>query len=358
MFIYLIIIFILALFTIGYVKDKNNSALYILMFCVLWGLASFRGISVGNDTQSYYRLFERIATTGDYANMTWRYEIGYLWINKLLTAFVKDFNLYLAIINAFIYYVYYKFIKRYSENKIFSVFLFFTLGIWGQTVNIIRLEIAIALSMVGYMLIDGNKKKSAFVVSLSSVLFQRISLLFLIGLFVPKKVKRKFYYFSSVIAGFAFLCLPVIVERMGGYSSYFSQYYLNSSSNYILGEIKLASILNMLLALGVFILGIFALRNKSIENDPRFVQQVNMVFIAFLILFASLRFNILDRCSYFFWVFSIVMIPNAVNRMKSGSNSLLLKFSIIIIGIAYFLVITIMKPEWNSLYPYVSCFSN
>jgi hypothetical protein len=363
MSLYIGIIIILSIFSVGVgtIKNVKKTTVLKISFLVLWVLATFRGIGIGNDTISYYDLFKRISITQNFQYMTWRYEIGYLWLNKVISAVTSDFTVFLGIINTFIYCVYYQFIKRYSSNYIMSVFLFFTLGIWGNTVNIIRLELAISVAIIGFMIKDckNTKKFLGLGISIISVLFQRISVVYILGQVVPKKMSKRFYVYSGVIALISIIILPKLMDLVGKVIPYFSEFYLSAGSSYSLGEIKIAAVINMLMAFVVFLFGFlgYSKRISCTDEDSDMALQINMVYLSFLILLVSLRFNLLDRCSYFFWTFSIVMIPNAFEYIKSKSNRRSYKFMIIAFCILYFVITNVYRPEWNSIYPYEFIFS-
>ena len=130
--LYFAIIVLLAFFSIGKIKGiKENSELFVVM-CLLWIMASIRSVTVGNDTAEYYRLFKSVCNGAGFEVYQGRYEIGYYYLNEIIGHITNDFNIFLFIINAFTYYAYYLFIKKYSSNYILSVLLFLCLGYWGQ----------------------------------------------------------------------------------------------------------------------------------------------------------------------------------------------------------------------------------
>ena len=354
--LYIGIVFFLIMFSVGRLPNIKSITLLKISLFILWILATFRSFEIGNDTKSYYELFRSICITHNYQTMTWRFEVGYLWLNDIISYLTTDFTVFLGIVNAFIYLIYYFFIKRYSKNYMMSVFLFFTLGMWGNTMNIIRLELAITLAMLGFMVKDNEKNKKIFGIGISllAVTLQRISLVYSLGLLVPKKISKKFYKYSSIGALIGIIVLPSVMNVVGTFVPYFSEFYLQSGSGYSIDGVKLASVLNMLMALVVFLLGYIIYRRYNIAGNQisDIALQINMVWISFLILFVSLRFNLIDRCSYFFWGFATVMIPNIFEYVKLKTNRRILKGLIIFTCILYFIITTIYRPEWNSIYPY------
>lgn len=358
MLIYIFLIIFLIIFsTYNNIKNKK---LLIFFFIIFWIMATFRNLDIGNDTRNYYFLYKEICNLSKIENMTWRYEIGYLLINKLISLFTSNFTIFLGIINTYIYIIYYKFIKNYSLNYIFSTFLFLTLGIWGKTVNVLRLELAIIIVLTGFLLKEKNKKWMGILLSFFGILFQRISIVYLLSLFIPKKISRNFYIISTLLVIILFFNFNIFINSIAQIFPYF-KIYLSESSSYKIGNLKIATVISIFKAFFIFLFGIIAYFKSnrvlySKKENQDFLYQINMVYTEFLILFTSLQFNLLDRCSYYFSIFEILMIPNAVKRLNKNEKIICI-ILILTICVIYFFIITLLKSEWNRLVPYKTIFS-
>lgn len=351
--IYIFLIIFLLFFSI--LGIKKNRKLLVFSFYFFWMMATFRDISIGNDTRSYYFLFKEVSVSSHFQNMIWRYEIGYLLLNKFISLFTSNFTIFLGIITAYMYNIYYRIIKIYSTNYIFSVFLFLTLGIWGRSINILRLELALIFVLGGYLLREKNKKYIGIFFSMLCVFFQRISIVFLLSFFIPKKINKKFYIVSLVFVVVLFLNFSTFLTIIIEIFPYF-KIYLFESSIYSMNDFKLATIINITKEFLIFLFGIvsYLKTNSSLyskSENKNFIYQVNMIYTAFLILIISLKFNLLDRCSYYFSVFEILMIPNALKRIEKRKRKIF-TICILIFCSMYFFTIILMKPEWNRIVPY------
>lgn len=360
MLIYIFLIIFLVIFSISYIEKNKKKNLLIFFFIVFWLMATFRSLDIGNDTKNYYLLYKQICKFSEIQNMTWRYEIGYLLVNKIVSFFTSNFTFFLGVINRYVYIIYYKFIKNYSLNCIFSTFLFFTLGIWGKTVNILRLELAIVIVLTGFLLKEKNKKWIGILLSFLGILFQRISIAYLLSFFIPKKISKNFYIISTLLVIILFLNFNIFINLVVQIFPYF-KIYLSESSSYGIGDLKIATVISIFKAFFIFLFGIIAYfkSNRALyskKENQDFLYQINMVYTEFLILFTSLQFNLLDRCSYYFSIFEILMIPNAVKRLNKNEKILCI-ILILTICVIYFFSITLLKSEWNRLVPYKTIFS-
>jgi hypothetical protein len=229
---YILILYILLIGTI-FRESNQGKAMKILCLILTFGLftvlASFRSDSVGNDTAEYLRIFNDISSTGGMSLYSWRYEKGYLFLNKILSLITDQSQIILIITSVMIMFGFARFIFKYSNNIGLSVYLFFTLGYYGMSINTIRLSLAIVIILFSYDFLR-EKKLIKFIISvLLASLFHRAALIFLIAWFI---VKLKFSYkiIGIAMAGSIGLCVafPAILQIvLRIFPTY--QYYLGSS---------------------------------------------------------------------------------------------------------------------------------
>lgn len=354
MIFYFTTIFVLMMFSIGKLRNVKQKVVLRLAMIILCFFATVRSLEIGNDTQTYYNLFMNICRNHNLNLLSSRYEIGYLWLNELFSHLTNNFWVFLSIINIIIYYAYYKFIDTYSINPIMSVFLFFVLGTWGQTMNIIRLQLALAMIIYAFLFKGRGNKCLCAICTVLAVMCQRISLVYVIGLFVPKKVTRKEYIIVATGAMVVYVCLPSFMSLVTNYIPYYRTYL--TSSTYKLDEIQFASIIGVFMRLIVFLFSLYVYNRQSLKmydyEAKAFSLQMYKVFIAMLIMILSLRFNLLDRCGYFFCLFEIVLLPNAIKHMQMKNNRFIVMGIVLGICVLQFAIINIYRPNWNHIYPY------
>lgn len=347
----IIIVFFIFISFIKVTNFKETQQLGIC-FILLYLLATFRSVTVGSDTLNYYRLFEYVSGSNSFKGYTDRYEIGFLIFNKTVSFISKNFTVFLAIVNLFVYYAYYIFIKKYSKNYGLSILLFFTLGIWGKTINIIRFELAVAFFIYSYILWKKERKIYAIGLGIIAFFFQRISIVFFAMFFVPKRISKRFFSISLIISMVLFLGLETIIRFVVAKIPYYEHYF--SDSKYIFGEIKLATVLQMILHLLIFVLSLRIYKRNMVvieEDEKENIEfSLNMTFISALILLVSMRFNLIDRCEGIFEVFILLLLPNVCGYALRNKRVLIIL--ICLVGISYFLIVNLFRPEWNKLIPY------
>ena len=353
---YLFIIAILILFSLLNPVGTKGRNLLILAFFFLYIIASLRSVSVGNDTLRYSIGFEDIARNGSRSTyMSWN-EKGYSWLNWLIALFTDDFNVFLAIVNAIIYFAFYKFVRNYSSNYGLSLLLFFCFGYWGNTVNIIRQELAVSIFIYAYLLAESGRKVRGFATGVMAPLFQKTSLVYFLYFLIPRKIDKRFY----VMAGSVAVVIALIIDKaILLVTKFFSGFggYLKENSKYVIGRVEPAVVVKCAFLLFVWVLALYVYdRNKDgLENDTErtaIVSQINMVFMAFLIMMTATRFNLLDRCAMFFNIFVIILIPNIIEMIRKDEFRHIVRAAFTVVAVVYFVAVNVFRPEWNHIYPY------
>ncbi len=190
MFLYTVIIGVFATLSTGKINGIAKKNIWKIGLLFLWVLATIRSVSVGNDTREYMQIFYTIASQ-PFSPGGYRFETGYILLNYIIGTVAGHFFVLLFVINTIVYLTYAKFIQRYSSNGMLSLVIFVALGFWGSTVNVLRLQLAVAMILCMQMAYEDGKKTSAMLFGILGVLFHRISLLCWITICVPAKRNKK-----------------------------------------------------------------------------------------------------------------------------------------------------------------------
>lgn len=344
-------------------RVKRNSYL-ILTFGVFIFLSALRSSNVGNDTSAYIRLFNDIAITGDVSRYSWRYETGYLYLNKLLSLLSSNSQIIIIVTSIIIMCGFARFIYKYSNNLWLSVYLFFTLGYFGMSMNTIRLNIAIAIVLFSYDFLREKRLIKFIITVFLASLFHRTAIIFLLAWFITK-LKINYKTTTIVIIGSLtlYIAFPTILRvALSLFPTY--QYYIGSA--YLDGSTRIASVMNFLVGISIVVFGMLTRyhkktingqsysnvsSNETVEiNDGQFMLLLLLAGVS--ITFISFNFNLLDRVADYFLVFSIVLLPNALNSIRDKNLRSLLSFIIVVLFFVYSTTIQIIRPEWNIIYPY------
>lgn len=348
---YTLIVYIIAIaILLNSINLKNKKGIYLFMvFSILIILASLRDKTIGNDTHVYMNLFTKLQNIKlEYYSD--RYEIGYLFLNKFVGIFSKNPQSILVTTSIIILSSYSRFIKRYSKNVYVSTILFFLLGYFGSSMNTLRHQLAIVILFFSYKYIREKKFMKFILVVIMASLFHNTAIIFLIAYPVSKlKVNLKVIVcFMAMTVLVYTLFAPIfksLLSKMEKYSYYLNSVYLN-------GEVRLATIINILISLSIILFGLILIkRNKvKLDNDIRIMTMFLITGISISII--SLKFNLLDRVAEYFQIFSIIYLPNVINLIKVRERRYIYIILIIVLFLLYSLSIQYFRPDWNRIFPY------
>lgn len=352
-------------------KTKNKIQFAIFAFLQLFFIAGFRSYDVGVDAEAYIGLFNVLKGMSFNQIMDFEiyYEKGYMILNHIIQYFtLNDQSILITtsfiIISSIIVLIY-----KYSEEMFLSVYLFITLTFYYSSMNIIRQYVAMAILTYSISFVKKRKIIPFTLIVFIASLFHSTALIFLIVYLFPLfkfSYKKTLITISAttIITIFLFPIIGFILTKIPQYQEHIG--YLGSN--------KLASILKTAVLLCIFL---FGLSFKYHEHEkPDKICKINtitefedmskeiviknsdenifsfMILIATMISLVSIRMSILGRVSEYFALYSIIYIPNVINKIKSNNIKNLVVFVVVLFALLYNAVIFIYRPEWYQVTPY------
>lgn len=156
-YIFLFLIIIVLRYLIDCAPFVNKRAIYedkfskfVLLLIVL--MAAFRGVRVGADTILYIADYQNLPLY-DFSGLNVRYEgyIGYYYLSKIFSLL----NVPLWGWFGFIEFIYvasmYKFIRRFSKDKLFSILVFCTIGLMTFSFAGLKQVLSMSIMMFAFM---------------------------------------------------------------------------------------------------------------------------------------------------------------------------------------------------------------
>ena len=346
------------------INEKQNDILRFFVLFPMFALCAFRALSIGNDTQIYYYGYTRI---GQYASLIAaiqgsRYEIGYTLLSYSMHKLGVSFLGMQIIISIIVYYSFYRFFVKYSNNFSFSCFVFLTLRYSMSTMNVVRMWLAIAILLYAIPFIQKRNLVPFLVLVAIASSFHSTALVFAI-LYPAAKVRiNNRIVFSTFIVSWLLLLVgrPVfarVTSMIGRYSGYLS-------SNYFVFESNIAVYMTLAINLALFLL-IYITFGKNGEklyepttgniNSGLMIEQISLVCGLLVVAFSivGLGNTIMDRISVYFGVMFTISIPSIYEHINLQHNKKLLYISMLLGLTAQYLVVMIMRPGWNGVTPYL-----
>ena len=328
---------------------RNEAHLIYPIFLFLGLFSALRGPEVGNDTKHYLDIYQGIISTEYYYGYLIRYEIGYVWLNRIC-GYISHNIQTIIIVSATITTIgYLYFFRTYSKSIYLSILMFICLRYYDQTLNIIRECIAICIILYSFKYIIRSKFIPYCISIIIAFLFHKTAIVFLSAWWISKIkfTKRNLYliFFISIVVSFQF---SVIFQKL---LNIFESYSYYDGGQYF-GETRIATILMLILQSLFFCISLY-IRNKNIDRIKRQDDFMLLLwFVGICILLVSTQFNLLDRVATYFNVFSLVVFPNMLSIIKNKTNKRIITSSIVFLLLTYYVSILEYRPNWNRIYPY------
>lgn len=335
--------------------QRGKTLFLSIVFIEFVFIAGFRAWNIGNDTLNYINTF---ILSSHYPELFHSYmEKGYLWYNEFLSFFSHNPQTVLIANACVITGAILVFIRKYSPNILLSLLLFTVLQ-FGDTMNIMRQYLAVAIVLLSIPFVIKRQFVLFLLCCLVASLFHTSALL-AIGLYflynLPCKTR---YIFSCLVATFLiFVFLSPILDRIIAFTGRYDTY----KGNILLGEeTKIASIAKTFIQLAIatfcfFSYQVLQRRNLTAKSALPMPFLLWSAIIALCLQFISIRGTVLERLVLYFSSFNLISIPVFIEAYPKKMR-ILIMCAILGCFIIYASVIFVYRPNWNYILPFKFCF--
>lgn len=332
-YIYLLIFSIIASF-LSILKWRILEKLYfwILSFCII-GIVAFRHYTIGTDTIGYYYLFLNPLNGYSSYNIS-DIEIGYRLMNVLGRTISMDGDTFLSIcavisILPFIYIIW-----KESSNRLFSLFLFISLGtttiFYILFFSMIRQCLAFGIISIGLYWFYKRKNRNfyfRFIPVILACAFHRSALLTLPLFFIDYiKFKKNMIYLCLIITWIIGTILIKFKTFLLVLSEIFSEGHFNYYAN-IIGENEYSIGVTIPLLLLCFLMYYVA--------DEKMLNNVYVKIFTIGVLLNNLFYLVgnSDRLNLYFGIYGCLAIPYIYEALKKYKSKFIqISFLIIVLG--------------------------
>ncbi len=309
---------------------------FIAVYGALFVVSAFRGERVGADTSIYLHSFSLLAKGSIYGYYTQTYEIGYVFLNKILYYFTDDAQILLVVCSFFTLVLLGMFFYKYSTNYYLSTVLFVGMGFYPLTFTAIRQWLSIAITCWGMAALWNRRRMIALFLFVFAGLFHTTALIFLFFvLFAPINKTKSFILMVTGlliylgIHGSGLEYLSPLLEGSGKFDHYIMSRF-NTSSDFGLGVMK---IILCIIVTGFVSREIYAYSNVNTKEIQKKIWVCIMCFLSAIIMLLGYDVQIISRASYNFYIFICLAIPFI--QPKNKYYRLIYQLLIFIGSIAY-----------------------
>ena len=357
MWLYLLIFFIPVFSYLSIDLRRNQHSSFLFLF--LLGLSLFVGFSDmfgGYDRYIYGEIFDNIAdvTTmrGDYSDSLlynfYNSEIGYTFLNVLISFFTENRYIFILIVTLIIYACLFISLRKYTENYPLAVILF--LGLWFFfTFTYLRQVLGATIVWLGIQYVIERKFLKFLIVFLIGFSMHNSAIIFFPLYFIPiKKFQPKLIV--SIMVFMLLLGLSPLPNSL--FEAYGSSSVVERHAEYnASGGLRIPYVLE-----AFFFLYLILKNYKFIPTDKSHIVLMNMALVFCGILLLFVRSENGGRLSWYYMMGIISTITSICTYKTNIQN----KIPLLLIGLCLFLYLRIYTG-WQiylNLYPYKTFFTN
>ena len=342
-------------------KKKKRYVFFALLPAFL--LVALRSVSVGNDTYTYYYAFERYKAHSDFASILGSSlrESGFLLLNYACIYLGLSYTFMQIIISAFIYYSFYRFISKYSEDVWLSCLLFLLNRHMFGTMNTMRMWLAIAILLYAVPYVLERKLVPVVILTIVAMMFHFTAIVFLVIYFmvgIKWNIKNVMVtiFVSAAISFMGRSFFSLITRLINRYSGYLDGRYFDSGG--------IATYISLIIQICFFVFVFIEYRKWNQyegmnANDGQIAAtQVNTegymisaMLVMLLLDIVGLNNTIMSRVSAYFAPAMYLAIPYSLSS-TGRNNRRVLSFAIVILLLLNFLIVMHYRPGWYGVSNY------
>lgn len=322
MIIYIILVAVILVLPM--IKKVDKKRYCIIVGILMTAVVGFRSIHMGmGDTENIYiPLFNRLSNMSLQESLNFvinkDIEIIFYMLTRIYLIFTQNVRIYLLLLAIPLNFAVARLIYKYSKIPALSFIMFLSLNYFPLSFTLLRHCVALAILIISYDYIY-NRKLGKFVITvLVAGLFHRTAWVFLIA--YPLLNFR--YSYKNLIGIGVFLTFSYALgEKILNWfftiikTGHFA-YYSNAEPNTIT-----FFCINLVIILFVMLLV------PKYQKEERANLMMNLVTLGTCIASCMLFIGEAFRISNFFTIYSILLLPNAINLMKNTKDILLVEYT-------------------------------
>lgn len=334
------------LYVICQLLKKGRKYFLFIIGCLMILLLTFRGITVGSDTITYYNIFNWTSSINLFEAQQSNIEYGYLLLNRFIHFVNGNFTLLLFVISLITIFGILQFIYNFSDNIFMSIIVFVGFTYYFMAFNISRQFLAIGIDLIASTyLIRGKKWKSLLLIIIAGLMHNAGYLYLILWILIDIKVTKK--VFTIFLAFITAISLPA--------TKFIGQYMINNQRyNAIVNSSNAGKgMFGILFSLSLLMLLIFMIINFNFNNSNLLDRYVLYSFTLIVVLnLLVIFFPYLGRIRYSFEVLIVVCIPYLVKEYSLERFIPVINIGLLPFGLL-FMNILIPNNVFYGIIPYV-----
>ena len=335
-------------------KFKKRKVISIIAF-VLSGVGFFLVSAIRYDlgtdyVRRYAKDYIKIGNGIDVKNL----ELGYKLLVRMCLLFSKDYVILFVITSGIIIFLTFYTIYKESPYPILSVLVYFLLGYFFHSLNIMREYIAISVLLFSYPYLIKKNYLVFVICSIIAFFFHSSSAIMLSAILLCNRnifdLKRTLI-FSLIL----FIAGRYLWQHVGTYIISYTRFanYTKDTSKFSTGQLRK---MDILINLALYLV-ICYLYKKSADKGRKDNFLLNMQACALLFMISASAMSLFFRISFYFSIFNIISLPYFLKKCNLEKNKKIIVSIIIILILTANFTKTNILNNTDEVVPYKTIFS-
>ena len=293
----------------GYVYKAYKDWAYVLLVVVLVLFAGLR--TSYNDTHNYVGIYNQLPGLGGFLSDADNLNplsnpLFYLFLN-ILKLFTSNAQVFIFLTSLFTQICFVKFIKRYSQNFVFGIFIYFTLGTFALTLAAIKQVVAMGVLTLAIPYLLKKKWVKYYLLVLVAMLIHTYALAFaILPLFIVRPWKLFTYVFASAMAFFMMNFQEIITafleqaDEMGKNIAEYEVFDDTSVNVFRIAVYIVTPIISLVFQKWVF---------KGSTSANHVLVHMSIISLAFMIMGTQSGANMFGRMANYFELGTVCSLP-------------------------------------------------
>lgn len=314
--------------------DKKQEKRYVNILCfLLIFLATFRGDGIGGDIAGYRMEYENLSSFPTFRSLVERfglYYIGYFGTSKVFSLLGMPVQIWFAFVESFYLFALMRMVNRFSKDRIFSLLVFVSIGLYIFSYCGLKQTLAMGLMMYAFMCFIDEKYYLTVLLIIATYFTHQSALVFLAAF--PLYILRNNRLFIPLVIT---ACALIFV-----YSFYFMSWMVDTMDNdkwedYLTTESGYSAV-TLIFYCSIVLMSMvgYSYYHKNSFGEAKFILGLSILGCSFQGL-ASLSPS-LFRLAYLYTPFLMVLLPNVCYYAPKHIQKPL-KFVLVVSIVFYFL---------------------
>ena len=343
-----ILMFVFSIAMLFIAKKFEQNKIIKMGAYILAGLSFFVVSAIRYDvgTDYFYTYAPRYISLGQGLEIS-KIEFGYALIEKVCLLITKDYAILFAVTSAIIIGLTFYTIYRESPYPILSVTIYFLMGFFFHSMNIMREYLAISILLFSYKFLVDKQYLKFIICGIIAFFLHSSSLIFIVAFLLCDRevfdLKRTIIV-SIVLLIFGKYIWHYVVELIVNHT----RFAVYIGSKFDKSKLRLFDIIiNSILYLIMY----YLYKNcKNVGRKENFYLNMQACSLFFMTLAATMY--LLFRLSFYFGIFSIIGIPYLLNKSDIDTKKKIIIIAILVASLCTYITKMNVIGNTDEVKPY------